>query len=100
MRIKLEVIIFIIIYHPSDGRVFRSVSKYIETNSSGCLSSNPRGVRGRFSHLLPNMYFSSHRVSVVTQGSMVIITLPWQTVGLEHSEGRKFHPLWAHLLSI
>ena len=38
----MEIIFFIQIYHSSDGTAFRSVSTYLDTNSSGCPLSNPR----------------------------------------------------------
>ena len=64
MRLKMQIIFFIKIYHPSDGTAFISVSTYLETNSSGCPSSNPRGVRVRAFHMLPKMHLSSHRVGL------------------------------------
>ena len=94
MSIMMEIIFFIKMYHPSDGTAFRSVSTYLETNSSGCPLSNPQGVMGRSSNLLPNTHLSPHRMSVVISGSMGIIPLPWYPVGLKFAEGRECHPLW------
>ena len=76
MRVKMEIIFFIQIYNPFDRTAFRSVSTYFETNSSGCTSSNPRGLRVRPSHLLPNTHLPSNILAVVTKGSMNIIPLP------------------------
>ena len=66
----MEIIFFIKLYHPSDATAFRLVSTYLQNNSSGCPSSNPRGVIARASHLPPNMHLSSHRGTVGLQGSM------------------------------
>ena len=96
----MEIIFFIKLYHPSDATAFRSVSTYFRDKSSLNPSSNPQGVRVRASHLPPNMHLSSHRGAVGPQASMGIIPVPWQSLGLELSEGRQLHPLWAHLLSI
>ena len=51
MRIKIEVIFFVKMCHPSDRTTFISVSTYLQNNSSGCPLSNSRGVRVRASHL-------------------------------------------------
>ena len=50
IRLKMEIIQFVKLYHPSDGSSFTSVSTYLQNNSSGRPSFNPRGVRMTFSH--------------------------------------------------
>jgi len=100
IRIKMEVILFVKMYHPSDGTALTSVSTYLQNKSSGCPSSNPRGVRVRAPHMPPNMPLSSHRVAVGVQCSNSIIPMPWKPVGLELSERWQLRPLWDHLLSI
>ena len=44
MRLNLEIILFIKLYHPSDASSFTLVSTYLQNNSSGCPWSNPQGV--------------------------------------------------------
>ena len=62
----------------SDGSSITSVSINLQNKSSGCPSQNPQGVRLRVSHMGSIMPVSSHREAVVSQGSMVIMPLPWQ----------------------
>ena len=70
MRLKMEIILFVKMYHPSDGSSFTSVSTYLQNNSSGYPSSNPRGVRVRASHMGPKTPLSSfnecHAFAVAT----------------------------------
>ena len=96
----MQIIFFVNIYHPSDGTAFILASTYHQNNSSGCPSSNTWGVRIRYTHMLPNTHFSSHRVAVGLKCSMGIRPLPWQPGGLDLSEGRQLQPLWSQPLSI
>lgn len=66
MSLKMEIIFFTKMYHPSDGTDFRSVSTYLETNRSGCPCSNPQGVMVRSYHLLPDTHLLSQSGSCVT----------------------------------
>ena len=66
MRIRMEVIFFVKIYHTSDGKTFRSVPTYLQKNISDCASSNPRSVRAGASHDCQLTHTTSHRVAVVT----------------------------------
>ena len=75
---------------PPDGSSFTSVSTYFQNNSSECRSSNPRGVRVRASHIGPNTPLSSHREAVVSQGSMGVLRLLLQPIGLDFSELMQF----------
>ena len=93
MSLKLEIKLFINMYKPSEY-------KHNSRTRTPCTNLPTLEVWEWCSHMAPKMHLSSHRVAVVTQGSMGIIPLLWQPVHLEHSEGRKFCPLWAHLLSI
>ena len=70
IRIKMEIILLIKMYHTSDATSFTSVSTYFQNNSTGCQSSNPQGVRVRASNVLSHMHLISHRVAVGPQGSM------------------------------
>ena len=47
MRLKLEIILFRKLHHPSDGSSFTSVSTYFQKNSSGRPSSNTRCAKVR-----------------------------------------------------
>lgn len=67
MRLKMEIVLFVKLYHSSDGSSFTSVSTYLQNNISGCLSSNPWGVSVSASHMGPIMPLSSHRVFCVTR---------------------------------
>lgn len=53
MRLKMEIIDFIKMFYPYDGRAFSSVSTYMKTNISVCPWSNPQGVRVRFCPYCP-----------------------------------------------
>ena len=44
-RLKMEIILFVILYQPSEGSSYISVSTYRQSNSSGCPSSNTTAVR-------------------------------------------------------
>lgn len=51
MRLKLEIILFNKMYHPSYGSSFTSVSTYLQKNRSRWPSSNTWGMRVRASHM-------------------------------------------------
>ena len=72
MRLKLEEILFITLYHLSDGSYFTSVSICLQYNSLWCQWSIPWGVRMRASHKGPKCTFS-HREAVKSQGSMGVM---------------------------
>ena len=76
MRLKMKILLFIKLYHPSDGSSFTSVSTYLHNHSSGCPSFKPQGVRVSCSHMGPIMPLSTHREAVVSQGSMGLMPLP------------------------
>ena len=99
MRLKMEIILFLNLHHPSDGTSFISVSTYVQNTSSGCKLSNPRVVRVRASHMGPITPLSSHREPVVSHGLMGITPWPCKPVGLDHFEGSQLHSFWTHLLS-
>ena len=99
MSINIEKILFVKMYHHSQGSTFTSVSTYLQNKGSVCPSFNPQIVRVRNFHLLPNTHHSSYRVAVVPQGSLGLIPLPWQPVDLELSEGSQLHPFRAPMLS-
>lgn len=99
MRLKMGIILFINMYHTSDATSFISVSTYLQNKSTECQSSNLGSVRVRTSHMLPHTHFTDHRVVDGQQGSMGIIPMPWQQVGLELSEGRQLCQICTHLIS-
>ena len=77
MRLKMEKIQFGKLCHPSDGLSSTSVSTYLQNNVSGCPQSNPQCVRLRAAQIWPIAPLYSHRETIVTQGSIGIMTLPW-----------------------
>ena len=92
MRLKMEIIFFIKLYHPPDGWSLISVSAYLQNNFSVCWSSNPHIVRLRASHMLPYMYLSTHRLAVGAQGLIGIMPFLWKPVGLDFQrEGHSTH---------
>jgi len=99
MKLKIEITLLLKFYHPFDGSSFTSVSTYFQNNISDCPLSNPRDVRFGTSHMGPIMALFSHREPVVSQGSMGIMPLLWQCIGMDFSEGRQLCLLGAHLLS-
>ena len=99
MSLKIEIIHLVKLFQPSDGSSFTSVSTYLHNQGSGNKSTNPRIVRVRASHMGPITPLSSHRDTVVSQGSMGIMPFPLEPAGLYLSVERKLRPLWAHVLS-
>ena len=88
----MEIIFFVKNYHPSDRSSFTSVSAFLPKNSSGGPSSNSGVVSLSSSHMPPHKHLFSHRVAVGPQGSMHVMALPWQPLGLEtQREGKSTH---------
>ena len=56
MKLKVGIIFFIIMYQPSDGSSFTSVSTYIQKKSSGCPLSDPQVVSVTASLILSHMH--------------------------------------------
>ena len=70
MRLRMDMILLVKLYHPSDGSSFTSVSTYIQNNSSDFPSSIPSSGILRASHMPPNTHLSSSRVAFGPQGLM------------------------------
>ena len=99
MRLKLEIILFLKLYHLSEGSFFTSPYTYLQKSRLGCPWYNPCCVRMRFSHMVPITHLSSYREAFVSQSLMGIMALPWKPVGLDLSEERKLCQHWAHKLA-
>lgn len=67
MRVKMEIILFVKLYHPPERPSFTSASTYIQSYSSECPSSNPQSMRVRASHMPPNENLYSHREAAVSR---------------------------------
>ena len=99
MNVTTEIIFLMKMNHPSDGTAFRSVLTYFEMQSSGFSSPNPRGVRVRSSHLLPNRHLSTQCGNCDTwfTGHLPIdMATRWPGT----FRGKAMPKLWAHLLSM
>ena len=93
MRLKMEIVFFVKLYQTTDWSSFTSAFAYPQNNSSRYPSSNPKILRVRASHMLPNTHISSPSVAFDPQGSMGVMCLLWQLVGMEVSGGRQLCPL-------
>ena len=89
IRLNLEIVVIIKLYHPSDESSFSSVSTYLQNYWSSSPSSNHRAVKVRASQMRSNTHLCSHSVAIVSQGSPFFIPLPWQPVGQEYSDTRQ-----------
>ena len=69
---------------------FTWITTYLQDHISGCLSSNSHCVWLRASQMCSNMPLCSQSEAIVSKGSIGIRELPWQPVGLGHSEGYNF----------
>ena len=86
MRLKMELILFLKLYHPHDGTSFTLVSTYLQNHGSGCPSYNPRVLRVRPSHMGKILPLYAQSEPVMSQGSMGIMPLPLKPVVLDHLE--------------
>ena len=69
MRLKMEIILLVKLYHPSNGSSFTSVSTYLQNKKSGCPSFTPWGVMVKSSPMGPITPLSFHREAVYSKES-------------------------------
>ena len=67
MRLMMEIIQFIKLYQPPDVSSLKSLSTYLQNNSTGCPTLNPWNERVRDSHMGPSTPLLSQRVCSATR---------------------------------
>lgn len=86
---KGNIIFLVKLNHSFDGIAFiKSVSSYLQNHNSDFQFSNVQSMKVSTSHLSWNVNLLTHRVAVITEGLMCIITLPWKKAIEEFWEWR------------